>query len=162
MEIGSLGGMHQSMGAMRSQRPLHGDPAERADAVSAAIMEQQDSDADGLLTKTELGDASDLIAQLDGDGDGVLSQAELQTGLQTAMEEGKAALQSGNLPSAETRELMQTMQSLSGMKGPSHGGNKAMASQAYGMMQEALFGGSQETASFNPDQLLLENLNMTV
>lgn len=156
MEIGSLSGMQQSSG-MRPMRPPKGDPAEHAEKMAARIMEQQDTNDDGLLNTDELDGDSDLIAKLDQDGDGILSQTELQTGLQTAMEEGKAAFDSGGMPSEENRELMEKMRS---MAGPPPEGMRPKATQAYGLMQEAMFG--EGSNSYNTDQLLLESLNVTV
>lgn len=152
MEIGSMGGMQQGMG-MRPMRPPQGDPAEHAEKMSAKIMEQQDADEDGLLSTEEL-DGSDVLAALDEDGDGFLSQAELQTGLQANMEAAKAAFDAGNMPSDETRTLMEEMRSLAGMEK----GGPGKAAQAYGQMQEAMLNGSE----YNTDQALLDNLSVVV
>lgn len=162
MEIGSMNGMQQGM-RMEGMRPPppKGDPAEHAEEMSAKIMEQQDADGDGLLSTGEFD--SDLLAALDEDGDGVLSQTELQTGIQSKMEEGKAAFEAGEMPSDENREFMQQMHSLAGesMLGDS-GGSRAKASEAYQLMQDAMFGGNQDSSTFNTDQMLLDQLNLAV
>lgn len=158
MEIGSMGGMQPGMpmDGMRGMRGPKGDPAEHAEKMSARIMEQQDADGDGQLSTGEFD--SDLLAALDEDGDGILSQTELQTGLQAKMEEGKAAFEAGGEPSAENREFMQKMHSMAGESR----GSRAKATQAYGLMQEVMFGGSQDASTYNTDQLLLDSLSLSV
>lgn len=156
MEVGSMEGMRmQGMRPQGGRRP-EGDPAEHAEKLSNRIMEEQDTDGDGLLGAGEFD--SDLLAALDEDGDGVLSQEELQSGIQSRMEEGKAAFESGEMPSAENREFMQTMHSLAGDEPR---GSRAMASRAYGMMQESMVGNGQ-AASYNTDQMLLDSLDLAV
>lgn len=163
MEIGSIGGMQQAFqtNAMRppGNRPPR-DPAEKAEGMSGRIMEQNDADGDGLLSTDELGSSfdSDVLAALDTDEDGLLSQEELQSGIQSRLEEGRAAFESGSEPSAENRDFMQQMHSLAGDPPP----NKAKATKAYGMMQQAMTDGYGESSSSDPDQLLLDSLNVAV
>lgn len=162
MEIGSMGGMTQgmSMEGMRPMRPPSGDPAEHAEKMSAKIMEKQDADGDGQLSANEFD--SDLLAALDENEDGILSQEELQSGLQSKMEEGKAAFESGGVPSSENRAFMQQMFDLAG---PPEGGmnSQAKATQAYSLMQEAMFGtDTQYGSSYDTNQMALDNLSLVV
>lgn len=157
MEISSMGSMQQGM-SMDGRRRPPGDPAEDVEKMSNEVMEQQDADEDGLLTVEELDGDSDLLAKLDEDGDGVLSQTELQTGLHNSMESAKAAIESGNAPSDEDRELMQQMHALVGdsMEPPDK------AAQAYTMTQDSTTDSSMEVSSYNTDQMLIDSLSLTV
>lgn len=163
MEINSMSGMSGSMmggmgGMQGMRRPPQGDPSEHAEKMSARIMEQQDADEDGLLSADELSTSSssgsDLIAKLDENGDGVLSQEELQSGIQSNMESAKSQFESGNAPSEEDRAFMQQMRDLAG---PPPGAQQK-ASQAYGLMQEAMVG----STNYSTDQTLLDSLSVTV
>ncbi|MGL1861359.1 MAG: hypothetical protein OCC46_02420 [Pseudodesulfovibrio sp.] len=162
MEIGSMGGMQQAS-QMNGMRRPHGPPPD-AEELSSKIMEEQDADGDGLLSNGEFD--SDLLAALDENQDGTLSQAELQAGLQTKLDEGKAAFDSGEMPSTENMEFMQKMHAMAGdnpQGGNSQGGSRSKASEAYSLMQESMFGASSSSgSSYNTDQLLLDNLNLTV
>lgn len=153
MEISSMSGMQpgMSMGSMRPPPP-GGDPAERAEEMTSKIMENQDSDGDGLLSSSEFD--SELLAKIDEDGDGNLSQAELQAGIQSAMEEGKAAFESGSAPSEDNRAFMQQMHELSGIEPPPP--PKEMAANAYAASA------ASAASSYNTDQLLLESLDVAV
>ena len=157
-----MSGMSQgmSMERMRPMRPPSGDPAEDAEKMSAKIMEKQDADGDGQLSTTEFD--SDLLSALDENQDGVLSQEELQSGLESKMEEGMAAFESGGIPSSENRAFMQQMFDLAGPpEGPMN--SQAKATEAYGMMQEAMFGAdTQYGSSYNTDQMVLDNLSLVV
>lgn len=157
MEISSLGGMQQGMG-MRPMGPPQGDPAEFAENMSAEIMAKQDGDEDGLLSVDELGGDSDLLAQLDEDGDGSLTQSEFQSGLQSLMEEGAAAFESGSTPSQENRDLMQKLHSLAGQDGPPPPPSNQV-SQAYSQMQDSMF---SDTQTYSSAQTLIGGLNQTV
>jgi len=158
MEIGSMSGMQQGMPMDGMRRPK--GPPPDAEKMSASIMEQQDTDGDGLLSDTELGieSDSDLLSSLDEDGDGFLSQTELQSGIQTTIDAMKAGFDSGTMPSTETADLMQQLHSLSG----ENKGNRSKGTQAYELMQQSMFGGSQDASSYNTDQMLLEQLNIAV
>lgn len=162
MEIGSIGGMPQgmAMNGMRPQGPPPGDPDERASELSSKIMENADSDGDGLLSTEELGSSfsSDMLDALDTDGDGLLSEEELSDGISSKMQEGRDAFMSGSKPSDENKGFMETVHSLAGEEMPPPPPNRAQAAQAYSMMQEAMFAG---TAS-NTDQLLLDSLDTAV
>ncbi len=161
MDIGSMGRMQPGfqMGGMGGMRPPQGDPAKHAEEMSARLLEQQDADGDGLLSTEEFSIDSDKFAKIDEDGDGFLSQAELQVGAEAKMAEMKARFESegmnGMMPPAD----MATMQQMQAMGGGM--GNQAMASEAYGTMQASMFGASQNASAYS-DQLLLEQLSVTV
>lgn len=162
MEINSMSGMSGvqmgGMGSMQGMRRPPGDPSQHAEKMSARIMEQQDADQDGQLSASELttesSSGSDLIANLDTNGDGIVSQEELQAGLQSNMESAKSSFESGNAPSDEDRAFMQQMHQLAG----DSPGSRAKATQAYGLMQEAMTSGD----TYNTDQMLLDTLNTAV
>lgn len=160
MEIGSISGMQQSMAMGQMRPPPPGDSTEESGKMSSLIMEQQDADSDGLLSADELGSSidSEVIDELDTNGDGFVSQEELQAGLKSNMDTMKASFESGSMPTEEAHAFMEQMHSLAG----DNPGTRNKATEAYGLMQNALFGGSQEASSYNTDQLLLENLSMTV
>jgi len=158
MEIGSIDGMQQGMSMSGLRRPP-GEPSEDAEDMSTKIVDEQDTNEDGLLSAEELGEDSDVIANLDEDGDGLLSQSELQSGLQAKMEEAQSSFESGTQPSAENREFMEQMQSLTGMTT----GEPAQASQTYAAEQSTTTTSEElDLSSSSYDQLLLDGLNLTI
>jgi len=162
MEIGSTSGMQQGMrmDGMRPPPPPK-DAAKAAEEVSNKFIDELDTDGDGVLSNEELSLASDEFAEIDTDGDNLVSQEELKTSMQSQMEEMKAKFEAGGTNGMTPPEASGLMQLVHEM-GSENMGSRAKASQAYESMQSNMFSGSQAGASYNTDQMLLEQLNMAV
>ena len=176
MEIGSLSAAQSGFrtGGMGGMRRPHGDPEQMAEELSAKIMERKDGDGDGLLSAQEFDIDSEKFANLDKNGDNLLSQDELTDGVASKMDEMRSRFQAGDfdgisLPGMEDMGTMadmmgrmdqEAMQRMRSMSGGSR--SQAMASQAYAMMQEAMYGSDAQETSANTDQMLLDALNVAV
>ncbi|XPV75598.1 MAG: hypothetical protein ACNI27_13260 [Desulfovibrio sp.] len=161
MQIGSMTGSSsfsatgmQGMQGMRGQRggPPPGGAEKHAEEVSTNMIDELDTNGDGVLSADELSSVeSDFFSTTDADGDGLLTQEELQSGVQSQMEDMKSRFEAG-APTTADLELMQEFRSFSNEKP-----NMQMRQKA----AEA-YSASSESSSYNADQMLLEQLNVAV
>lgn len=161
MEISSVSGLQQGlrMNGMRPSPPE--DSAEQAEEASTQFIDELDTNGDGVLSAEELGLDDDEFADIDEDGDGLVSQEELKAEMQAQMEKMKAQFESEGANGMTPPEASGLMQKVHDMAGESME-TRAKASQAYESMQESMSGSSQDTSSYNVDQMLLEQLDIAV
>jgi len=139
------------MSGMATPPPLSGDEGD----MSTGSMEQQGESSDGQAASGSSGDST--TDEIDTNGDGVISQEELMAYLKSTMgamvADAAATTSSGN-----GQELLEQTNAQT----DSLSGERSRAADAYGSMQQAMFGESQEASAYMAGQTFQEGLSMTV
>lgn len=120
--------------------------------------EASEAQASGSGSGSSSGSSGDSTTDaIDTNGDGVISQEELLAYLQATMGPMAAESASGATSLSDEQLLEQTTASSDSLNGI-----RGRAADAYGSMQQAMFGESQDASSYTYDQSIQESLSMTV
>ncbi|MDD3312896.1 EF-hand domain-containing protein [Pseudodesulfovibrio sp.] len=139
------------MSGMAPPQPPSGDEG----GMSTGSMEQQGESGDGQAASGSSGDST--TDEIDTNGDGVISQEELMAYLKStmgAMVSDAAATTSSNTGQELLERTNARTDSLSGIR--------SRAADAYGSMQQAMFGESPGASSYMAGRTFQEGLSMTV
>ena len=144
MEISSVSSMTGMLGVQGGM--MRRSEAPDAEQMSTDFLDAMDSDGDGQLSQAEFktGDGEtideDAFDALDTNQDGYVSQEELEADAQSKISAMNAKLQSGGLFSGldQTGDSEQFRQLLDMMGSSST--DQASGAQAYGQMQDGVFG----------------------
>lgn len=82
-QSGQMGMLQASMGA--GQAPP--DMEQKDSEMAQGILEEKDTDGDGVLSAEELGVSAENLSAVDTDGDGVVSESELTASLKSQREQ---------------------------------------------------------------------------
>ena len=105
LQISGFDPSQEAEGAEGMGGPPPGPPPSDEE-TAGAILSDNDSDGDGVLSADELGISDDLFSTMDADGDGVISSEELTASLSGNFEEIADAVGLGGAQSeTETEEI---------------------------------------------------------